>query len=204
MADHKQVKKDKPIFISCSTNDIKIARYFRSAIFQLPGYWGYIARDQPETFEYPSEKIAEWLEKCYAYIILYTRSGLESPMVNQEFGFFYHRFRNVKRNKPLIFLVKSINILEQIDGFAYGREAIPLNPADPKHAIKDFLWEMKNAYSIDLLEIFCGEHVINIQWPSSSVCQEYMDRSSLLEYECDVCGDMIRIDPYTFLRVATR
>ena len=76
-------QKDKPIFISCSTKDIEIARYFKSAIEQLPGYWGFIARDEPRTFEYPSEKIAKALEMCAAYIILYTQSSLESPMVNQ-------------------------------------------------------------------------------------------------------------------------
>ena len=200
----KSAKKNKPIFISCSTNDIEIARHFRSAIKQLPGYWGFIARDEPRTFKYPSEKIAEMLEICHAYVILYTRSGLESPMVNQEFGFFYHRFRNEKRNKPLIFLVKSQNILEQIDGFAYGREPIPLDPANPKYAISQFLWEMKNAYSINLLEVVCRDHVTKLTWPSLSTCKACIDASSFMVSKCTICGEVVRMDPHTFLRVATR
>jgi len=124
--------KNRPIFISCA--DIEVARYIRDALEQLPAFWGFIARDEPRTFEYPSEKIAQMLERCSAYIILYTRSGFDSPMVNQEFGFFYHRYRN-ERIKPPIMLIKSQSISGEIDGFAYGREPIPFDSTNPKKGI---------------------------------------------------------------------
>ena len=92
MMQSKALPKIHPVFISCSTLDIDTARMFRESINQIPRFWGYIARDEPKTFEYPSEKIAKTLEACKAYIIIYTPYGLKSPMVNQEFGFFYHRY----------------------------------------------------------------------------------------------------------------
>lgn len=194
------LKKNRPIFISCSTTDLKLARNFREALDQLPTFWGFIARDEPRTFLYPSEKIAQMLEHCDAYIILYTQSALESPMVNQEFGFFYHRYRAHPANKPPIFLVKSKNIQGQIDGFAWGREAISLESSNPGDAISDVLWGMEDAYSIKYLEIKCEDHFERTTWPSWNLCNDCIETNSLITWYCSVCGEEIQIDPLTFLR----
>jgi len=189
------------IFISCSTSDIEIARYFKSALDQLPGFRGFIARDEPRTFEYPSEKIADILENCRAFIILYTQQGIESPMVNQEFGFYYHRYRGLRGKNPPILLVKSESIIDQIDGFAYGRESIPLDIKDPKYAISRVLWDLQYAYSIRFVEIKCGSHYSRLQWPSLDLCQDCINSNKIIEFPCHICGEKIEVDPYAFIRV---
>lgn len=195
------LEKTRPIFISSATVDIEIARQLKYAIDQLPAFWGYIARDEPRTFEYPSEKIAQILEICSAYIILFTQSGLQSPMVNQEFGFFYNRYRTGHKNWPPILPLKSQNIPKEIDGFAYARESIPLDLYNPKDAICRVLWELKNTFSIKVLEIKCIDHIQRVNWPPIELVNKCIDTNTFLEFDCDICRKKIELDPYTFLRI---
>jgi len=192
------LNKIYPVFISCSTEDIEIARRFRQSIDQIPQYFGYIARDRTKTFEYPSEKIADVLDASRAYIILYTRSGLESPMVNQEFGYFYHRYRSKWGNKPPIILVKDEEITGNIDGFAYAREAIPLNTKVPQVAISYMLWDMHQKFVLKRLEIPCQGHVVKVEWPSLQFVDDAATYHQTLIWDCPTCGEKVEVDPYTF------
>ena len=193
------LRKDRPIFISCATEDIEIARALKSAIQQLPRFRGYIARDEPRTFEYPSEKIAGILEVCPAFAILYTPAAIRAPMVNQELGFFYHRWR---RERDLhILLIKSTEITGEIDGFAYGREPIWFDPANPKVMISNVLWELKEVFSIDKFEIECGDHVIPVDWPQLGACVKALKSGVLLEFICPLCGASVGIDPLTLMPI---
>lgn len=192
------LNKIYPVFISCSTEDIEIARRLCRSIDLIPQYFGYIARDRPQTFEYPSEKIAQVLDTSRAYVILYTKSGLESPMVNQEFGYFYRRYRSQWGNKPPIYLVKDDKISGHIDGFAYAREAIPLNTKLPQVAISNMLWEMHHRFSLKQLEIPCKGHVIKAEWPPFQFVEEIASNHQTQYWNCVTCGERVDVDPYTF------
>lgn len=198
MAFPKAKPKDLPIFISCSTKDIEIARLIRDVIKQLPRFWGYIARDEPKQFEYPSEKIAGILEVCPAFIILYTPSATQSPMTNQEFGFFYHRHRSERGRSPIL-LIKSTEIGGEIEGFAYGREPIWFTPTFPKGMLCQLLWELKDMFPIDVLEIKCNDHVVLVNWPPVEDCESAIKFHLPLSTTCNICEKEVKLDPYTLM-----
>lgn len=194
--------KDRPIFISCSTNDIKIARLLRAAIEQLPRFYGYIARDESRQFEYPSEKIAGVLEQCYAYVIICTRNAIQSPMTNQEFGFFFSRWRREGGKVPIL-LVKSTDISEELEGFAYAREPIWMDQTKLELMVSETLWNLHSIFPIDEIEVKCRNHIQRVEWPKVEDCRNALDSSDpLVVTPCQVCGNQLKLSPLTFLPIS--
>lgn len=138
------------------------------------------------------------LDACRAYIILYTKAGLDSPMVNQEFGYFYRRYRNQWGNKPPIYLVKDMEITGHVDGFAYAREPILLDKTLPHGAISAVLWGMHHQYSLKRLEIPCRGHVVTVEWPDFHFLENAATYHQTLLWKCPTCGENVEVDPYTF------
>lgn len=202
MAYKRALRKDRPIFISCSTKDIETARFLRSAIHQLPRFWGYIARDEPKHFEYPSEKVASMLEVSSAYIVIYTPHVAQSPMTNQELGFFFNRWRKERGASPIL-LVKSNEIIGEIEGFAYGREPILFDPSFPEEMVSETLWNLRDIFSIKELEIRCSDHIQQVNWPDAELCRKCISSNQPLDVigGCSACGAKIHLNPSTFLPI---